>query len=327
MNLSRRWIASLSLVSATLALAETPPVKSPSDAPSHWNFEFLPRAFQKNPPLDMTVITEVTDLGKKLPPVSPQAPAYYTAYSSGYHSTGDNSPGKALPASEVEGVLQHALATSGYLPATAQHPATLAVFYFWGAHTVYDQDNPALSDEQWTKNILERAALAGGEKFAAELDRAIQQSDALSAANSSRLGGGSSDDGDSTGNLGAAAAVAQMNAVMNPVRLLAQRSAKNQFLVDQASADCYYVVASAYDYSSVAAHVKKLLWRTRMTVNATGVSQLQSMPALIAAAGPYFGRDMAESEVMTKRATREGQVEVGTPTVVELSTDVPPAKK
>ena len=122
---------------------------------------------------------------------------------------------------------------------------------------------------------------------------------------------------DALSNLGAARSVAQMNAVMNPVHLFTQRSTKNQLLVDQASAGCYYVVASAYDFSSIATHVKQLLWRTRMTVNSVGVSQIQSLPTLIASAAPYFGRDMAESAILTKRAVRDGHVEIGTPTVVE----------
>ena len=320
--------------------ADSTPAPEPAAAATEppGNFELLPRSFQRNPALGLTVITEMTEAGKKLPPVSPQAPAYYAVQSGGYHVMGEPSHGKSLTAPEVEAVLQRALATGGYLPADQGHPPTLLVVYLWGAHNLFDQDNPALSDEQWTNNILERAALAGGEKFAAELRKAIQHSDDAASASVSHLtrtataapedtGGPPNPTTDPFSNLGAAAAVAQMNAMMDPVRLLKQRSPKNEFLLDQASADCYYVVASAYAYRSVATHVKQLLWRTRMTVNATGVSQLQSLPALIAAAGPYFGKDMAESEILTRRAVPEGKVEIGTPTVVEPAPANGPAGK
>jgi len=53
-----------------------------------------------------------------------------------------------------------------------------------------------------------------------------------------------------------------------------------------------------------------------MTVNALGVNMLETVPSLISSAGPYFGREMADPVVLTKRISREGKVEVGTPTVV-----------
>lgn len=320
------WIAFLPVMHAQSALPlpnVAAPAKPVVEAGSRLAFELIPKAFQFDPTLDMTVITELTEPGRKLPPISPQAPAYYVVHSAGYHVIGEPHGGKSLAAPEVDAILQRALAARGYLPAAAGHPPTLLIVYFWGAHNVLDQDNPALSDEQWTNNILERAALVGGEKFAAGLATAIQRSDAASSSSATHLTSrvATNEAGaalsDPMSNLGAAAAVAQMNALMNPVRLFKQRSAKNEFLVDQASADCYYVVASAYEYSSVATHAKQLLWRTRMTVNSRGVSQPQALPTLVASAAPYFGRDMAEAETLLKRAVPAGKVKIGTPTVVE----------
>ncbi|MEO5959096.1 MAG: hypothetical protein ABIZ49_03085, partial [Opitutaceae bacterium] len=60
-----------------------------------------------------------------------------------------------------------------------------------------------------------------------------------------------------------------------------------------------------------------LLWRTRMTVAAQGVSQEQTLPTLVLSAAPYFGREMSSAEILSKRTIREGNVEIGTPTVVE----------
>jgi len=103
----------------------------------------------------------------------------------------------------------------------------------------------------------------------------------------------------------------------NPVSQFKRSDPKNEFHVDQAASNVYYVVASAYDYQSIAAKRRVLLWRTRMTVAADGVSQEQTLPTLVASAAPFFGRDMPEAEILSKRALREGTVEVGTPTVVE----------
>ena len=128
-------------------------------------------------------------------------------------------------------------------------------------------------------------------------------------------------------NLGAAQAVAQMSSLMDPVRLFKQRSVKNEFLMDQATDSCYFVVASAYDYSSVATHVKLLLWRTRMTVNSRGVSQPQSLPTLIVSAAPYFGRPMENAETLIRRVLRDARVEIGTPTVIEYGASLESEKK
>ena len=341
----------IALCCVSLAPAESISQKqndaAPADAGSEssWNFSLIPKIFQANPFLDMTVITEMTDAGKMRPLASPAAPVYYAVHAVGYRAIGDAIPEKTLSAAEVGVLLRRALATNGYLPATPEHPPQLLIVYFWGVHNMFnmfDQENLALSDEQWTNNILERAALVGGEKFAAELATAIERSDSASASISTHLtsvpaGGASSpvvDTGaapsfevNSMSNLGAAQTVAQMNALMDPVRLFKQRSVKNEFLVDQASDSCYFVVASAYDYASVATHVKLLLWRTRMTVNSRGVSQPQSLPTLVVSAAPYFGRPMENAETLIRRVLRDARVEIGTPTVIEYGARLQSEKK
>jgi len=313
MNAARSLLATLGLIAAGRA-QPSPPSAPAATARTGWSFELLPKAFQRDPRLEMTVITEVSEPGKKIPPVSPQSPAYYVTHSAGYHGAGDAADGKSLSAPEVESILHRTLSGQGYLPATAEHPPTLALIYFWGAHNLFDPDNDALSRGQALRNILDRATLVGGEKFAHELGRAIQESEAMASAVSTSLGRGNDPD---SMNLGAAQAVTQMAAQIDPVLRLKRRSPKLEFLVEQAANSCHYVVVSAYDYASLATKEKLLLWRTRMTVNAEGVSQLQTLPVVIAAAAPFFGRAMAESEVINRRTVRSGQVEIGMPTVVE----------
>jgi len=64
-------------------------------------------------------------------------------------------------------------------------------------------------------------------------------------------------------------------------------------------------------------HQRLLLWRTKMTVDASGVNMTETLPPLIASAAPFLGRDMSETMVVTKTIPREGHVEIGTPTVVD----------
>jgi hypothetical protein len=315
-------------------------VKAAADtAESGGNFEFLPKTFQRNPKLDMTVITEMTDAGKKLPLVSPQAPTYYIAHSGGYRAVGAKAGQPPFPAAETERLLKTTLAQRGFQPATPEHPPSLLIVYTWGSHNYPDVMEEAASSSQDTiiANVLDRAALAGGDKFAAEVRRAIEERVANYETLPSHGGGGSSasaamyqaETGMDPVNLSAAAELYQMNQLMDPVKLLADKSAKNAFLVGQVGDDCYYVVASAYDYRSLAENHRQLLWRTRMTVNARAVSQAQALPTLIETGGPYLGREMTEPEVLVKRALDWGHVEIGQPKVVEMPAKptVPPEGK
>lgn len=292
---------------------------------TQWVFSILPKAFQKNPFVDLTVITEMTELGKKLPPVSPAAPAYFVAHSSGYRQMGEVIAGEhTLKPDEVERILTRSLATNGYLPATKEHPPTLVIFYTWGSHNLLaegDPDNPVLSANQVARNLLDRAALVGGVKFSERMLKLFEEADAQAfAANASQP----------PGSMGPVI-TPEMQAFMDPIERFKRADPKNDFLVEQFTNDVYYVVASAYDYAALAKKQRQLLWRTRMTVAAQGVSQEQTLPTLIATAAPYFGKDMAEAEIVTKRTVPEGKVEIGTPTVVGVEAapaeKTPPAKK
>lgn len=290
------------------------PAKKPSSSP--WVFSLLPKSLQKNPRLELTVITEMTDAGKKRQAVSPQQPAYVELFTNGPrhlgHSAGNE---RTMKQDEVERLLLRSLATNGYLPAQLPaQPPTLLILYAWGSHALLtegDAENPSLSPEHVARNLLDRAAMVGGEKFARQLLDLFQQADAMSIAASAPPPPG-----------GEAVITPATFEFANPVAQFKRRDPKNEFLVDQAASDVYYVVASAYDYKSVVENRRILLWRTRMTVASRGVSPEQSLPTLVLSAAPYFGRAMNEPEILTKRSMREGAVEVGTPTVVD-----PPAAK
>jgi hypothetical protein len=258
----------------------------------------FPTSLQKNPRLELTVITEMTDAGRARPEVSPAHPAYFEVFSHGAHDLGDTYAGmKEIPLPRVQEMLTRALATNGYLPAERPaHPPTLLVTYTWGQHnrlTEPDEENPVMSSAQVERNLLDRAALVGGVKFAEELREAFRQKNDLA------LAGGS------------------LVPMLDPIEVFKRRADNNEFLLEQAMEDVYYVVASAYDYEAAMKHQRVLLWRTRMTVASAGVAEDQSLPALVSAAAPYFGKDMPAPEVMLRREVKEGSVHVGTPRVVE----------
>jgi hypothetical protein len=318
MKLPYPWFLALLLLPVASAADPTPPAtpKAEEKPKSGWVFSLLPKSVQQNPNLDLTVVTEVTDAGKKFPQASPQKPIYYQPVSSGYHPLGDTSAAdNAVSKETILRILERSLTANGYLPEKLpEHPATIAVFYVWGSDNLFvepDPDNPTTDSEKVTRNILDRAALVGGEKFAAQMLQLFVQANEEAAANTQLPVN------DPSGEVTAIAPVMGQDQLdfSNPVYRFKQRNVKNAFLVDQAVSDCYYVVASAYDYKELSKR-KILLWRTRMTCNSQGVSQEQSLPALIASAGPYFGKEMPEPEILTKRSVREGKVDVGPATVV-----------
>jgi hypothetical protein len=179
------------------------------------------------------------------------------------------------------------VAEGGYLEGTKEHPAKLVLFFVWGVHNRLAQNDPNTGDggvdDIGYRNLLSRAALVGGKEFAKELDAAIEEQEYSSSG----------------------------DMLSNPVYRFATRSDKNRTLMDQVLDDCYFVVVSAYEGSALAHGEKKLLWRTKMSTSAQGVSLAETTPALIASAGPFFGREMAEPSLVGKRIDRAGKVELG----------------
>jgi hypothetical protein len=244
-----------------------------------------------NPVLDFTIITEMTTEGKRLPQVTQAEPAYYTAFSAGFRQIGDTYYGeKTLTPDSVEKILAKSLATNGYRPADAAHPPTLLIIYSWGSH---NRENQTESSTEVEGNLLDSAALVGGDAFAQKMQQMIQMTDEM-------------------------AGPPDLVAFANPINFYRESSLKHNFMLEQARGDMYFVVASAYDYQSAASNQRILLWRSRMTVSSTGVNQQETLPKLILTAGPYFGRDMAEPDVFTGRR-HEGQVDVGPLRVMDVN--------
>ncbi len=294
------WLLLLTMLGTASLVPAAEPAARPKTESSEgqWVFSLLPKSFQKSPLVDQTVMTEMTAEGKKLPPASREDPAYFVSQPGGYHMEGHGLADEKQPtAAELEGSMKRALAVNGYLPASPGHPPTLLIIYHWGSHNNLDQgsvevEGTAFQDVRH-KNLLSRAALVGGTKFADELKAALEKQDRQNEL------------------ADAAPAGLTMMPIMNPLHLFVERDAKTRQLFEQSTEDCYYVIASAYDYQSVARGQRVLLWRSKLTADARGVSMPDTLPGLILNAGQYLGRDMPESATLTKRVDRDTQVRLG----------------
>ena len=297
--------------------------KIPAFKSSNFVFSLLPKAFQKKPLLDFNVMTEMTPAGRKLTPPTPDHPVYYVQQAGKYIQTGSAPAGNehAPPLADLEQAMKRSLATGGYLlgEPPAQQPALLIIFNY-GSHNIdppvppepTDPDAPPpqapvtaeemlpfiAQDIRLQRDLFERAALIGGGAFAIALRNALA---------------------DEVENMNTNYSMQQDVTPVSPNRaspfqrfLSGKNSDLISHLVEDAFHSCYFVVATAYDYAAVARGEKRLLWRTKMTVDAQGVNMKESLGPLIASAGPLFGREMTEATVVSRKISREGTVTIGT---------------
>jgi len=334
--------------------------ESDSRTTRHWLSFLVPKTFERNPEVDFNVITEMTPAGRELAPPSPDDPVFYRLHQVGYLRRGQGAPAhEATPPPDLlMQAMQDALAANGYrIVAEEDQPAELLVVFYWGSYTSAGWDAEAanaetdgpprvrtessddllplvLSDLTKREELLERAALVGGLEFAAEmqdvLNKEVDYEDVR--INESRLaefmsGAGGVFVGGTT--LGGAVAGDVSNAfnTFNPFYRFKNRDKRTRYLVEQAFGSFYFVVASAYEFSSVAQDQRILLWRTKMTVNSNGVAMTETLRPMIASAGPYFGIEMKGTATVAERISRNTSVDLGPTEVIEyLGPDRPPAQ-
>ena len=305
-RISQVLLLVITITSFTLRAEKLPYTETHTGEPA---FSLLPRSFQKNPKIYMTVITEMTNVGKQYKIPTLDSPTYYFAVTAGYHDEGQGVAGeKPIPVNDLESKLKTSLSVSHYLPATKEHKATLALIFVWGSHNTLDQDTASQADAinsgdfsqssapneaQAKQNLLSRAALVGGAHFAHDFEIALNQESLAKATNIHGLG-------------------------VSPLERFMNRDDKTRELVEQAYDDCYYVVVSAYDGAALSKGKRILLWRTKMTTNSRGLSMSMSLPVLIETGAHFFGKpDMEDAATLERNAIAEGQVKIGTPVQVK----------
>ncbi len=183
MNSPTRWLRSLTLAILWPALAPAAAPVPPDaiiEQKGEFHVKWMPKAFTSNPTLEMTVFSELTAYGRTLPEVTAAQPVYFVAHDEGYHPMGDIiAEHPPLPA-ELERSVYAALADRGFLPAAdAAHPPGLALFFFWGSHNAFDQDQAGMFPELNVRQILERATLVGGRAYTRKLGQEFEFGSAL----------------------------------------------------------------------------------------------------------------------------------------------------
>ena len=192
-----------------------------------------------------------------------------------------------------------------------------------------------LADRKRQRQLIDRAGLVGGVAFATELAKVLKEEVAVRA----------SDRSNQNFALRRAARMEEENitALANrmkdtirdpatvagapvtsfgPFRRFYQKNQKRMHLIEDTFSSCFFVIASAFDGAAIARGERRLLWRTKMTLNARGINMADSLPTLVNTAAPFFGKETDGTVTITKRIVRGGQVEIGTPSVVESGVQV-----
>ena len=251
--------------------------------------------------VQVIAVTDTTPVGALRRPASPANPVYYAAVNAGYRDFGGIIAGEKIPAKEdVVKTITHVLAKQGYLPATAEHPATLLILWTWGTmNTDRDYSNP---DDTEGRQINRNQLL----RFMGAYKLGLITKDPDPFRQDTMLPGAWIRDADS------------------------------QLVSDLATEDLYVAAISAYDYGAALRQEKVLLWMTKTSCPSRGLVMKETFPAMLALAGPHIGRETLKPVSVKASEQFKGEVKIGDPTVVEylqknpvpiVETKGPPARK
>jgi len=85
---------------------------------------------------------------------------------------------------------------------------------------------------------------------------------------------------------------------------------------DAARQDRLYLMVAAFDAMALARKEKKLVWRTRISIESRRTSLPESLSIMLNSAAPYLGRSTELPVFIDDNLRRKAEVEIGTPVVV-----------
>ncbi len=248
---------------------------------------------------DVIVYSRLTDDGRKLAAPTADHPVYYLLVAGGFSEAGQTVRGeRSPPPAVVEKLVRAALGAQGFIAASKQSPRIdIFVVFNWGCL------NPVV-----VSTFVEGRADPNNPSVQPPL---IEHREILN-------------DQQMLGLLGVAALDDRHFATDNEVRQIAQAAGENR----------YFVVLSAYDFAAITHQERKLVWRAMMSLASAGTDLAESLPALVKAGAPFFGRESGLPQHIAESLVPPGKVEIGPakveeylPTLAAESRDAGPATK
>ena len=234
--------------------------------------------------VQVIAVTDTTPVGALRRPVSAANPVYYTAISAGYRDFGGIIAGeKVPPKEEMVKTIAKVLAKQGYLPATTEHAPTLLLIWTWGTMNtdrMYSGSADDVDGVQINRNQLLR--FMGAYK----LGLITKEPDPF------------------------------RQDLMLPGAWI--RDADGEMISTLATEDLYVAAISAYDYAGAMRQEKTLLWMTKISCPSRGLAMKDTLPAMLALAGPHIGRETVKPVSVKASEQFKAEVKIGDPTVVEF---------
>lgn len=232
--------------------------------------------------VQVITVTDTTPAGLLRRRPTAANPVYYTAINAGYRDFGGIIAGEKIPPKEeVLKTIAKVLAKQGYLLATPEHPPALLLLWTWG-----------------TMNT-DRMYMGGDDTEGRQVNRRqlLRFMGAYKLGLISKEGSAFQDELSYTG--------------------MMFKDADSEMISDLASEDLYVAAISAYDFAAAARSQKELLWTTKISCPSRGLSLPETLPVMLALAGPNIGRETAKPVSVTATEKFKTEVKVGDPTVVE----------
>lgn len=238
--------------------------------------------------VQVITVTDTTPVGALRRPASPSNPIYYTAVNVGYRDFGGIIAGEKIPDKEaVVKTIAKVLAKQGFLPATETNPATILLLWTWGT---MNTDRMYISGDDTEGQQVNRRQLM---RFMGAYKLGMMSKDRS----------GFQDDLYTSG--------------------LLFRDADSELIADLATEDLYVAAISAYDHAAALRQEKVLLWTTKISCPSRGLSMPETLPVMLALAGPHIGRETARPVHVTAADKLKADVKIGDPTVVEFLENTP----
>ncbi|MBI5694069.1 MAG: hypothetical protein HZC55_28675 [Verrucomicrobia bacterium] len=244
--------------------------------------------------IQVITVTDTTPAGLLRRPASTANPVFYMAVSAGFRDFGGIVAGEKEPKKEeVFKTMGVVLAKQGYLPATEKNPPSLLLLWTWGTMNT-DRIYSFNPDDTEGRQVNRRQLL----RFLGAYKLGMISRDANSLMDETMMQG------------------------------VLFRDADQDLIYDLSTEDLYVAAIAAYDFQAAARKQKVLLWTTKISCPSRGLAMPETLPVMLALAGPNIGKETARPVAVRATEKFKPEVKIGDPTVVEYmeNTKIPVAE-
>jgi hypothetical protein len=233
--------------------------------------------------IQVITVTDTTPVGALRRLASPENPVFYLAVSAGFRDFGGIVAGEKAPPKEVVNeTMKKVLAKQGYLPASNQNPPSLLLLWTWGTMNT-DRMYSGNPDDIDGRQINQRQLM----RFMGAYKLGLISKEPNSFASDTMMQG------------------------------VLFRDVDQELIYDLSTEDLYVAAIAAYDFAAATRKEKVLLWTTKISCPSRGLAMPETLPVMLALAGPNIGRETPKPVSVRATDKFKGEVTIGDPIVIE----------